>query len=41
MQNINLDDFLTEGNIKEKDFRQKVSQIESKKYQDQKEIMKG
>ena len=28
MQNINLDDFLTEGIIKEKDFREKVSLID-------------
>ena len=38
MQNINLDDFLTEGIIKEKDFREKVSLIDWKKYQDQKVI---
>ena len=30
MQNINLDDFLTEGIIKEKDFREKVSLINGK-----------
>ena len=30
MQNINLDDFLTEGIIKEKDFREKVSLITGK-----------
>ena len=36
MQNINLDDFLTEGIIKEKDFREKVSLIDWKKYHDQK-----
>ena len=41
MQNINLDDFLTEGIIKEKDFREKVSLIDWKKYQDQKVIIKG
>ena len=41
MQNINLDDFLTEGIIKEKDFRKKVSLIDWKKYQDQKVIIKG
>ena len=41
MQNINLDDFLTEGIIKEKDFREKVSLIEWEKYQDQKVIIKG
>ena len=28
MQNINLDDFLTEGIIKEKDFKKKVSLFE-------------
>jgi len=28
MQNINLDDFLTEGIIKEKDFREKVSLVD-------------
>ena len=36
MQNINLDDFLTKGIIKEKDFREKVSLINWEKYQDQK-----
>ena len=41
MQNINLDDFLTEGIIKEKDFREKVSLINWEKYQDQKVIIKG
>ena len=41
MQNINLDDFLTEGIIKEKDFREKVSLIDWKKYQNQKVIIKG
>ena len=41
MQNINLDDFLTEGIIKEKDFREKVSLIDWTKYQDQKVIIKG
>ena len=41
MQNINLDDFLTEGIIKEKDFREKVSLTDWKKYQDQKVIIKG
>ena len=41
MQNINLDDFLTEGIIKEKDFGEKVSLINWKKYQDQKVIIKG
>ena len=41
MQNINLDDFLSEGIIKEKDFRKKVSLINWEKYQDQKVIIKG
>ena len=41
MQNINLDDFLSEGIIKEKDFREKVSLIDWKKYQDQKVINKA
>ena len=41
MQNINLDDFLTEGIIKEKDFREKVSLIDWTKYQDKKVIIKG
>ena len=31
MQNINLDDFLTEGIIKEKDFRKKETLIEWEK----------
>ena len=29
MQNINLDDFLTEGIIKEKDFREKVKPVDN------------
>ncbi len=31
MQNINLDDFLTEGIIKEKDFREDVSSTEKRR----------
>ena len=41
MENINLDDFLSEGIIKEKDFRKKVSLIDWSKYENQKVIIKG
>ena len=41
MKNISLDDFLSDGIIKEKDFREKVSSTEWSKYQDQKVIIKG
>jgi|TARA_X000000368_G_scaffold49718_1_gene35496 hypothetical protein len=41
MKNISLDDFLSDGIIKEKDFREKVSSTDWSKYQDQKVIIKG
>lgn len=41
MENISLDDFLSDGIIKEKDFREKVSSTDWSKYQDQKVIIKG
>ena len=41
MKNIILDDFLSDGIIKEKDFREKVSSTDWSKYQDQKVIIKG
>ena len=41
MKNISLDDFLSDGIIKEKDFREKVSSTDWSKYQGQKVIIKG
>tara|TARA_Y200000002_G_C22191514_1_gene459463 strand:+ start:224 stop:469 length:246 start_codon:yes stop_codon:yes gene_type:complete len=41
MKNISLDDFLSDGIIKEKDFREKVSSTDWSKYQNQKVIIKG
>ena len=41
MKNISLDDFLSDGIIKEKDFRKKVSATDWSKYQEQKDIIKG
>ena len=41
MQNINLDDFLTEGIIKEKDFREIVSLTDWSQFENKRVIIKG
>ncbi len=41
MENISLDDFLTEGLIKEKDFRLKVESTDWSKFNNKKVIIKG
>jgi len=41
MENISLDDFLSEGIIKEKKFREKINKIDWNKFADKKVIIKG
>ena len=41
MENISLDDFLSEGIIKEKKFREKVNNVNWNKFADKKVIIKG
>tara|TARA_B100001142_G_C13754093_1_gene430585 strand:+ start:111 stop:356 length:246 start_codon:yes stop_codon:yes gene_type:complete len=41
VENISLDDFLTEGLIKEKDFRLKVESTDWSKFNNKKVIIKG
>ena len=41
MEKIELDDFLTGGILKEKDFRSKIQQIDWNIYKDKKVLIKG
>jgi len=41
METILLDDFVDDGIIREKSFRQKVDEIDFEQYRDQKVIIKG
>ena len=41
MENISLDDFLTEGIIREKDFREKVSLTDWSQFENKRVIIKG
>ena len=41
MEKIELDDFLVNGILKEKDFRNKVNQIDWNTYNDKKVLIKG
>jgi len=41
METIHLDDFLTNGILKEKDFRKKVEDLEWEQYKNKKVLIKG
>ena len=41
METIHLDDFLVDGAIREKNFRQKISEIDWKKYQNKRVLIRG
>ncbi len=41
METIHLDDFLTNGILKEKDFRKKVEDLEWNQYKNKKVLIKG
>ena len=41
METIHLDDFLVDGAIREKNFRQKISEIDWKQYQNKRVLIRG